>query len=153
MNELRWMTVACVLSACAACGDDDAAATDGGPGDAGETGATVSGTLTLPGAMLGKPYFVRLLDSVGVAAAPPAADATGRTPDATTIEYTIPGVPEGPFYILGVVDVDESGGFMSSLGDYVGWYGHTGDGNPPDAPNAVVPAAGSVTFDFDLVER
>ena len=33
------------------------------------------------------------------------------------------------------------------------WYGHTGDGNPPAAANAVVPASGTVRFDFSLVTR
>jgi hypothetical protein len=155
MNQLRWWAVVWWLAcACAACGgDDDASAADAGAADAGGTGNVVSGTLTVPAAMLGKPYFVRLLDTTGIAAAPPAAETTGRSPDATTIEYSIPNAPPGTYFILAVVDVDESGGYASTPGDYVGWYGHSGDGNPPEAPNAVVPAEGSVVFDFTLVER
>ena len=150
---LSSMAVWVLTFAFAGCGADDVASADAGPGDAGETGSMVSGTLTVPASMLGKPYFVRFLDSVGVAGTAPAAQTNGLTPDATTIEYTIPGVPPGTYFLLGVVDVDESGGFSSTPGDYVGWYGHSGDGNPPDAPNAVVPATGSVTFDITLVER
>jgi hypothetical protein len=45
------------------------------------------------------------------------------------------------------------GGTSSTPGDYAGWYGHDANGKPPAAPNAVVPAMGTVTFDFSLVLR
>ena len=63
------------------------------------------------------------------------------------------GVPAGTYFILGFLDVDGSGGTASTAGDYTGWYGHSGDGNPPAAANAAVPATGTVSFDFSLVVR
>jgi hypothetical protein len=128
---------------------DAAAPGDGGGGaqDAG-AGATVMGTLTLPGAAAGKPYFVAVVTMPGPVF---VAQTTGTTGAAATLAYSIPGVPAGTYYLLGFVDVDGSGGTASTTGDYRGWYGHTGDGNPPAAPNAVVPASGTATFDFGLV--
>lgn len=143
------VTVACV---CIGCGSGSSGTGDPGPTDAGE-GATVTGTLTLPGVAADKPWSVRLYDSVGVAGAAPASEASGRTGDGTTVAYSMNDVPAGSFFLLGFVDVDESGGFSSTSGDYTGWYGHTGDGNPPAEPNVVVPESGTVSFEFTLVER
>ena len=118
-------------------------------------GATVQGTVTLPGIAVGKPWEVRVYKQAGVAEAPLFGHATGTTTDSLTLDYLIPYVPVGSYFILAFVDVDVSGGTSSTPGDYAGWYGHTGDGNPPDLgiPNAVVPASGVVRFDFNLVMR
>jgi hypothetical protein len=69
------------------------------------------------------------------------------------LPYLIANVPAGTYFILGFVDVDNSGGTASTQGDYAGWYGHDATGNPPGAPDAVVPSAGTVTFDLGLVLR
>jgi len=69
------------------------------------------------------------------------------------LDYSIPRVAAGTYFVLGVVDVEESGGDSSTLGDYAGWCGHNGDGNPPAAANAVVPSSGTVRFAFSLVLR
>jgi hypothetical protein len=113
----------------------------------------VSGTLTLPGTASGKPYSVKLFTMDGRANLTATAETSGTTTGNTSLPYAIATVPAGTYFILGFVDVDSSGGTASTPGDYAGWYGHTGDGNPPAAANAVVPASGSVTFDFSLVLR
>jgi hypothetical protein len=110
--------------------------------------ATVAGTLTLPGTATA-PYFVRLQTMTG--AATPAAETTGTTNGTTTLPYSIPDVPAGTYFVLAGVDVDRSGGNSSTPGDYRGWYGHNGDGNPPTAANVTVPASGTVTIDYSLV--
>ncbi len=112
------------------------------------TGATVTGTLTLPAATSGKPYFVRLMTTLGTTF---VAEQSGTTTANTTLSYSMAGAAAGTYFVLGFVDVDSSGGTASTTGDYRGWYGHTGDGNPPAAANATVPATGTVTFDFGLV--
>jgi ABC-type phosphate transport system substrate-binding protein len=117
------------------------------------TGASVTGTLTLAAPVTaGASWFVRLATSpAGVTT--PVAEATGTTTASASIDYQIAGVPAGTYFVLGFVDVDASGGTASTPGDYAGWYGHNGDGNPPAAANAAVPATGTVSFDFSLVLR
>jgi hypothetical protein len=61
--------------------------------------------------------------------------------------------PEGSYFVLAFVDVDGCGGQSSTPGDQAGWYGHTGDGNPPGSANATVPTSGTVRFGFSLVTR
>lgn len=119
--------------------------------DGGVTGATVMGTLTLPGTAqaTGMLAFYTTLPPAGTAVATAALVSTGTT----SLDYLIGGVPAGTYFILGFIDVDGSGGTSSTPGDYAGWYGHNGDGNPPAAANAVVPDSGTVRFDFSLVLR
>jgi len=128
-----------------ACDDGDPAS----GADAG-AGATVTGTVTLPAPAPGKPYAVRVLTMPGISF---VAQTTGTTTANPTINYSIAGVPAGRYYLLAFVDVDSSGGDSSTPGDYAGWYGHSGDGNPPAATNVQVPASGTVRFDFTLVVR
>jgi hypothetical protein len=116
-------------------------------------GATVAGSLTLPAAAPGKPYAAMIFTTAGVAGGAPVAQTMGTTGSGTTVDYSIANVPAGTYFLLGFVDVDGSGGTSSTPGDFAGWYGHTGDGNPPAAANAVVPASGTVRFDFSLVVR
>jgi len=130
-----------------------ASALVGGCGDSanGATGpATITGTLTLPGTASGASAFARVIDSIATAASP-IAETTATTTGATTLDYAITQVPAGTYFLLGFVDVDGSGGTSSTTGDYRGWFGHTGDGNPPAVANVVVPASGTVTFDFSLI--
>ena len=112
------------------------------------TEAGVVGTLTLPGTATA-PYFVRLQSMTG--ASTPVAETTGTTNGTATLAYSIPNVPAGTYFMLAGVDVDSSGGNSSTPGDYRGWYGHNGDGNPPAGANVVVPASGTVTIDYSLV--
>jgi hypothetical protein len=113
----------------------------------------VAGTLTLPADAHATPYAVMLFTAVGAAGATPVAQTMGTTGNGTTIDYSIANVPAGTYFLLGFVDVDGSGGTSSTPGDFAGWYGHNGDGNPPAAANAVVPASGTARFDFSLVMR
>lgn len=110
----------------------------------------VVGTLTLPGTAAAKPYTVKIFTMAGVPGTP-VAETSGSTSGTQTLTYAIPHVPAGQYFVLGFVDVDASGGSSSTTGDYRGWYGHTGDGNPPRSPNAVVPESGTARFDFSLV--
>jgi len=120
-----------------------------GSGNGRASPASVAGTLTLPGTATA-PYFVRLQTTLD--AVPPTFVETSGTTDGTaTLAYLFPNVPAGTYFMLAAVDVDGSGGNSSTPGDYRGWYGHTGDGNPPAAPNVAVPASGTVTIDYDLV--
>ena len=134
----------------AGCGGGSAATVDGG-----DTAAAprVSGTLTLPSESPGKPWSVKLFTMDGRATQTATAETSGTTGAGTSLPYAIATVPAGTYFVLGFVDVDSSGGVSSTPGDFAGWYGHTGDGNPPAAPNAVVPDTGSATFDFTLVLR
>lgn len=121
--------------------------------DGGVTGGNVIGTLTLPGS---PPQGAKGTVALFTALPPTGTEVTGSEFSATgstSVDYQIMGVPAGTYFILGFIDVDGSGGSSSTPGDYAGWYGHDGDGNPPSAANAVVPDSGTVRFDFDLVLR
>ena len=128
-----------------------ACSSSGAGGGAGE--AMVTGTLTLPSPAAGKPWTVKLFTEVGNPAATPVAETAGTTGATTQQDYGIADVPAGTYFLLGFVDVDGSGGTASTPGDFAGWYGHSGDGNPPAAANAVVPGSGTVRFDVMLVAR
>jgi hypothetical protein len=138
-------TLACVkgLAATAVCGP---------PSDAGVDLATVIGTLTLPAASRAAKGTVSLFTTL-----PPGGTSVASSGFSTTggasVDYEVLAVPAGTYFILGSVDVDGSGGTSSTPGDYAGWYGHNGDGNPPAMATAVVPATGTVRFDFSLVLR
>jgi hypothetical protein len=132
----------------------DAGASEAGPGGSGDVAlrGTINGTITLPAASTGKPFGVRLYTQAGVPGAVPVAQTSGTTSGAT-LNYAIANAPEGTYFLLGFVDVDASGGDGSTPGDFAGWYGHTGDGNPPAAANAVVTAGTTTRYDFSLVQR
>lgn len=121
-------------------------------GDA-AAGATVQGTLTLPGTATGKHWEVRIATGLGAATLTPVAMASGTTTGSTALSYSIPNVPPGTYFILGFVDVNGLGGTSSTPGDYAGWFGGDASGNPPAQPDATVPASGTATFDFSLVLR
>jgi hypothetical protein len=125
----------------------------GGVSDAAVTGATVIGTLTLPGSpSQGASVTVALFTTLPPSGTPVSQIAPVAT-GGTSVDYQIVAVLAGTYFILGFVDNDGSGGMSSTPGDYAGWYGHNGDGNPPAAANAVVPDSGTVRFDFSLVLR
>ena len=169
MNRLRGVLLGTILAMVSwACSDNesppppspdasaeaDAAGPDGGSNtvDSGPDGvprASVLGRLTLPAPAAGKPYGVRILTMPNLI----WAQTSGVTPEGLKLDYTIDNVPPGTYFVLAFVDVDASGGDSSTPGDFVGWYGHTGDGNPPRSPNATVPETGTVLFDFNLVVR
>src|SRR4051812_40332503 len=113
------------------------------------TAARVGGTLSLPGTATA-PYFVRLQTTTGPSGTT-AAETTGTTNGTMALPSSIADVPPGTYFMLAAVDVDSSGGNSSTTGDYRGWFGHAGDGNPPAAPNVVVPDSGTVTVDYSLV--
>lgn len=146
MGAWRCLVIGMALSVVSLACDDEgpAAGADGGGA------ATVAGTVTLPGSAAGKPYAVRVLTMPGLSF---VAQSTGTTTGTSSISYAITGVPAGRYFLLAFVDVDSSGGDSSTPGDYAGWYGHGGDGNPPASPNVEVPASGTVRFDFGLVVR
>ena len=124
----------------------------GQPSDAGVTGATVVGTLTLPAASSAAKGMVSLFTTLPPGGTSVASGALSTTGGAS-VDYGVLAVPAGTYFILGFVDVDGSRGTSSTPGDYAGWYGHNGDGNPPAIATAVVPATGTVRFDFGLVLR
>lgn len=140
--------VALVCGVVVGCGGSGAGSTLDASG-----GAKVSGTLTLPAANPGKPYTVKLFTMAGRASLMATTETSGLTAATPSVAYAIATVPAGTYFVLGFVDVDGSGGTASTAGDFAGWYGHTGDGNPPGTANAVVPATGNATFDFALVVR
>ena len=134
-----------------ACSSQSASGSDAGSDVT--TGATVVGTLTLPGTASGKHYEVRIVTAPGSAALTPVATASGTTTGSMSLTYSIPNVPAGTYFILGFVDVNGLGGTSSTPGDYAGWYGEDSSGNPPAQADATVTASGTVTFDFNLVLR
>jgi uncharacterized protein (DUF2141 family) len=148
MRATLLVTTVMVLMAAAGCSSSSS-----GAADAAGSGANVAGTLTLPTAAARKPYAVMIFTAAGAPGATPVAQTMGTTGTGTNVPYAIANVPAGTYFVLGFVDVDGSGGTSSTPGDFAGWYGHNGDGNPPPAANAVVPASGSARFDFSLVLR
>ena len=52
----------------------------------------------------------------------------------TSVDDQTIAVPPGTYFILGLVDIDVSGGILPTPGDYAGWYGwRWASGNPPAA--------------------
>jgi hypothetical protein len=143
MNRLGCVVMGVVLSmASLGCDDGESAGVDAN---------AVIGTLTLPASAPGKPYGVRLLAAPGGLT---IKQTLGTTTGSQTIEYAIANVPPGRYFLLGFVDVDSSGGDSSTPGDFAGWCGHNGDGNPPSAANVEVPPpSGIAGCDFSLVVR
>jgi hypothetical protein len=119
--------------------------------DSGIAGATVIGTLTFPSFApatgLVEIYSVlppdgKLLASSGIASS-----------GGTSLDYQILGVRAGTYFIRAFLSIGRTEGNSSMPGDYAGWFGHNGDGNPPAAASAVVPDAGKAQFNFSLVMR
>lgn len=70
-------------------------------------------------------------------------DSPGDTCDceigASSYACTVSDVPEGAYYLVGLVFVGQEGGSSPEAGDFKGYYG-TADGSAPSGPNAVVTA-------------
>ncbi|MCJ7714132.1 hypothetical protein MUO66_06715 [Candidatus Bathyarchaeota archaeon] len=124
------------------CGEDDSPVN-------GENGSTtVTGTLTLPAAAASKTFFVAIdYDRNGDNGF--KYSVTGTCGAETTENYTISNVAAGNYYIYAVVFVSGDISQGPQSGDYLGFYGGT-ISNPPNSPNASVPASGTVTFDINL---
>jgi len=126
----------------AGCGDDDKGT------DSNTTKATVNGTVTLPAAASGKTIFVIIDDDFeggnGV-----LREATDTCTGAIQYEYEFVNVTAGTYFIYAGVYVSGETSGAPQPGDYLGIYGGTLE-TPPAQANAVVPATGTVTFDFGL---
>jgi hypothetical protein len=109
------------------------------------TGATIVGTITLPGDATGKKYYV----IVGPNLTGGSVSATTGTVTGSSIPYSLPNVPAGTYYLYSNVDMtghwgSASGGNTAS-GDYICVYGATSIFTYPSAPNFSVPSTGTVT--------
>lgn len=76
-----------------ACSSQSASISDAGSDVT--TGATVVGTLTLPGTASGKHYEVRIVTAPGSATLTRVATASGTTTGSMSLTYSIPNVPAG----------------------------------------------------------
>jgi uncharacterized protein (DUF2141 family) len=105
-------------------------------------GATVTGTVTLSGSVMGKKWFVAI-DSDMIGDNGWIADITG-TVTGDTFTYTIQDVPAGTYYLYTVVDVANTWGTepagAAASGDYIAFYG-----TDLTAPNFTVPSSGVIT--------
>ena len=126
----------------AGCGDDDKGT------DSDTTKATVNGTVTIPAAASGKTIFVIIDDDFdggnGV-----FREATDTCTGAVQYEYEFANVTAGTYFIYAGVYVSGETSGEPQPDDYLGIYGGTLE-TPPAEANAVVPATGTVTFDFNL---
>jgi len=121
------------------CGDDSPTAS---------SGATVSGTLSLPADASGQTYYV-LIDNDVDGGNGFVKAATNTCGSGTTIHYSISDVPAGTYYVYAVVFIVGDPQDEPQAGDFIGIYGTTLSG-PLPAPNAQVPSSGSVTFNITL---
>jgi len=69
----------------------------------------------------------------------------------TNFDVILDDVPAGTYYLFGAVFVVGTYGNDPGVGDYIGVYGATSP-NIPTHANAIVPASGTVTFNFDLIK-
>ena len=107
--------------------------------DAGGTRATVTGTLTYPGAAVTFTYYVWVENDTYN----PVAETSGVVAvAANSVNYSISDVLYGTYYIHAVVDYTDNN--APEHGQYYGGVVVT----PPLAPNAVVPSSGTVVFDI-----
>ena len=108
--------------------------------EAGSTRATVTGTLTLPAAVVVTfTYYVWVENDTYAA----VAETSGIVAvAANSVNYSISDVLYGTYYIHAVVDYTDDGVY-----EHERYYGGVMV-NPPSAPNAVVPSSGTVVFDI-----
>ena len=107
---------------------------------AGSTRATVTGTLTLPAAVVVTFTYYVLVENDTYN---PVAETSGVVAvAANSVNYSISDVLYGTYYIHAWVDDDADG-----YPEHEKYYGGVA-ANPPSAPNAVVPSSGTVVFDI-----
>jgi len=114
----------------------------GGGGGGGGGSTTVTGTLTMPAAADGKPFWVLLYNDDD------SFDGNGTVGTGMTLNYTVNNVPAGDYFVLANVYLNGGApGDDAVSGDYIGFYDV---GGGVTNPNASVPSSGNVTFDFSL---
>lgn len=110
-------------------------------------GDNVSGTLYLPYAQPGKPYWV-VADNDPVYGNGIVSEVKSICGSGTSIPYAFT-VPDGTYYLYAAVDINNTNFENGPVnGDYLGYYGGTGY-FPPVSANAVV--SGNSTFNITLV--
>lgn len=103
--------------------------------------ATVRGTLTVPGALVGDSYSVSVEnDGFGV-----VAETSGSFSLAGTVSYAITAVESGVYFVHALVDSAPA----DSTPDFQAYFGGSGL-IPPSQPNAEVPLSGEAVFDISL---
>ena len=134
-----------LVSACGGGGSESGSDSKTTPPD--ETGAaTVTGTITLPLNLTGKLYYIAV--DTNNNGDDGQVTYTKGTVSGTAINYSIAKVPAGTYNVYCVVYKTATVPGSAATGDYVGFY----NGTLSEAPNAVVPASGTVNFDFSVME-
>lgn len=124
------------------CSDDDDDVTNS------STGATVTGTITLPATASGKDLYVLIDDDFdgGNGEVRMVQYVCG---DLNQYSYEFTDIPAGTYFIYAAVFVVGDGSGEPVTGDYMGIYGGT-LANPPMSANATVPSSGTANFDITL---
>lgn len=109
---------------------------------------TVSGTVTLPGAKPGENYQVILVKNISdVSNGPANMQVGGILGTETSIQYTIPNVPAGSYFVIAAT-MGSNG--APTFGDYVGICGYTYPAFPASA-NVPVTAGNTTTANVTTV--
>lgn len=109
----------------------------------------LSGNLTLPAAASGKTFQVIVFSSIAdLISGGTTYNFSGVCGASTTIAYGPIAVPTGTYFVIGVVDNDNSGQ-APTVGDYIGVYGTTYP-TWPGAANVVIADATPVTANITL---
>ena len=116
------------------CSDDDPATPEN------VVTATVTGTLTLPNAAAGKPYYV-LVDTDMDGDNDYVKMSTATCGSGTDVNYQVNGVPVGTYFVYAAVFTVSDGNQGPQTGDYYGIYGGTLN-NPPAERNVTVASGG-----------
>ncbi|MCD1655908.1 hypothetical protein K7J14_14510 [Treponema zuelzerae] len=114
-----------------------------------EKGVEVTGTVTLPESVDGKPWIVFIDSDKDPATG--FVKSTSGTAAGSSFSYSISDVDEGTYYIYSVVHLSASSGGNPAAGDFVAMYGAASLTNIPSTANCVVPSSGSVKFDMNAI--
>ena len=110
----------------------------------------LSGTLTLPAAASGKQYNITIVANISdLISGGTTYHATGVCGSNTTVSYGPIAVPTGTYFVIAVVDTDNSGQ-APTVGDYIGVHGTTYP-TWPGAANVSITNTDPVTADVTLV--